>query len=77
MKRCDTIDAMAITTKAGVGKSLSWKELTYEPAYSHKANRTDIGRGTASHGHEIALSNTWKQNKINRGIGKWAIRQLR
>ena len=25
-------DAMAITTKAGVGKSLSWKELTYEPA---------------------------------------------
>ena len=32
MRRCDTIDAMAITTKAGVGKSLSWKELTYEPA---------------------------------------------
>ena len=28
MRRCDTIDAMAITTKAGVGKSLSWKELT-------------------------------------------------
>ena len=32
MRRCDTIDAMAITTKAGVGKSLSWKELTCEPA---------------------------------------------
>lgn len=28
MNRCDTIDVMAITTKAGVGKSLSWKELT-------------------------------------------------
>ena len=32
MKRCDTVDAIAATTKAGVGKHLPWKELTYVPA---------------------------------------------
>jgi hypothetical protein len=32
MRRCDTVDVIAITTKAAVGKRLTWKELTYVPA---------------------------------------------